>query len=213
MNKRTRHCFRIPEASVERAAAIAESAYGVGPGVVASTARTGAPRRKESMEAGARAYFRAILGAAYGVNAVHRTLGVNIRITEAAVRRFGGPAVLASDVADVSAAGAPPMRIDAAWSPSRTSGVTGLFEKEAAPILGMPPYHVRELSARAAAKLRRMIGFRCRGVDRDSLGAGLLRSMTYRALAIHILDIADASGAEPMDVARAFVARVKGGAK
>lgn len=79
----------------------------------------------------------------------------------------------------------------------------------AARILGCTPAAAGEAHRRALSKLRVGLSGLVESAGRLDLGRCLSRAAKTRALACAIDDIAQAAGADPMDVARAFVAELR----
>lgn len=79
----------------------------------------------------------------------------------------------------------------------------------AARILGCTPAAAGEANRRALGKLRSGLVGLVESAGRTDLGRCLNRAAKLRALACAVSDIADAAGADPMEVARAFVAELR----
>ena len=157
--------------------------------------------------------IRALLALTYDVNTAARTLGSRTMWVRKALSVSLGAPGLDEAVRELKALDASIKAAqNSAWPV--LSNAPGTWGVEAAQAMRTTPAVVNATLTQALVKLRRGLNRpSILSADRGDLGKCLTRAMRTRALAVAISDIADAAGADPMDVARAFVAARKGGAR
>ncbi len=196
---------------VLRAVELAEDQCGLPPGTIHSVAELRGLSNPIHQDAVRR--MRAMLCIASDYKAVVRTTGAGDGTVKRAVEWVGdlpevvaGAQLLKQLIADSIE------RRKSAWPTLSRDPLT--FGVEAAEAMGTKPNVVTATLSQALKKLGQKLDREAfRSAGRSDLGKCLVKAMQYRALATALCDIADAAGVPEMDVARAFVALRKGGAR